>query len=107
MKKPTKGEMAKVTFKTLERILDYCDCCQQLGEQQAGRYKTHRSIPIDTWLCEHTIEGHTEKGELIICADCMLDAQREGITVVHKGEKLNAETSGMQYFRKIPEESYS
>ena len=107
MEKPTKGEMAKVTFSTLERILDYCDCCQQLGEQQVGKYKTHRSIPIDTWLCKHTIEGHAEKGELVICADCMLDAQTEGITVIHNGEKLNAETSGMQYFRKVPEESNS
>lgn len=101
-------EMAnKVTFTTVKRFLDYCDCCQQLGEQQMGKYKTHRSIPLDTWLCEHTIDGHAEKGEVIICADCMLDAQKEGINIIHKGEELNPETSEMQYFRKVKEESDS
>jgi len=101
-------EMAnKVTFTTVKRFLDYCNCCQELGEKQHGKYKTHRSIPIDTWLCDHAIEGHPEKGDLIICADCMLDAQKEGINIIHNGEELNPETSEMQYFRKVEEKEKS
>ena len=94
-------EAKNMTIYTVKRVLDYCQACQELGPDQISGYKTHRNIPTDTWLIKITLKGREEDAESVVCADCLLGSQMEGINVLHNGEKLTRETTDMMFLRPI------
>lgn len=59
------------------RELDYCDGCQQLGEDQVSGVKRHRNLPLDTWLIELSCSEFENTRETVLCANCIEDASKE------------------------------
>ena len=80
---------ADLTFEIEEAHHDYCQSCQALGEKQASRFKTHRSMPTDTRWVKATYPGQEEPRFLVMCADCIAEAMETGVTVLKDGEPWN------------------
>ena len=77
----------ELTFEIDDRAPEeYCQACQQLGADQASGYKTHRSMPLDTFHIKCLHKSYEEPKWIIMCADCLVNASDSGVTVLKDNE---------------------
>jgi len=84
----------KLTFIIHEENHDYCGMCQQLGPNQYGGPKMHRSLPTQTFNVEGVLESEPESRWLVLCSDCLKDAHES------KTEKVTVEYPNGKAFLK-------
>ena len=66
-----------INMTPIMREVQYCEGCQELGEEQVSGIKRHRNLPLDTWLVELTCEVFEKPREVVYCANCIDQASKE------------------------------
>ena len=66
----------QLTFIIHDENDDYCGMCQSLGPNKYGGPKMHRSLPTQTFNVEGIFKGEPESKWLVLCSDCLKDANQ-------------------------------
>ena len=76
-----------LVFNIEEQSDEYCGSCQSTDGSEMTGMKTHKNIPTDTRWVKGTHPDFEEPLYVVMCGDCLSEAQRQGVDVRRSGKK--------------------
>lgn len=77
----------ELVFNIEEPSENYCGSCQSTEGSRITGMKTHKNLPTDTHWIKGTHPDLEEPKYLVMCGDCLLEAQRQGVSVQKEGKE--------------------
>jgi len=104
MDKQEKRKYEELKLIVHDEAHDYCDTCQQLGNEQFAGIKTHRNIPLSVF----NVNGHHPDWDgddrwVKLCNDCILDNRELGAQICNPDGMTNWEPTGISFRRSANE----